>query len=72
MTQNICSTQKGRILIVTKCFGCPFCIDNPRPRNTDIWACVKSGCKPLPAPNCEGGIPEWCPLEKITENGVRE
>ena len=55
-----------RYKIIKKCFDCNHCVENPTPP-TDfcIWMCYPGRNQPnfpLYAANCEGGIPDTCPL----------
>ena len=72
-----------RCKIIKKCFDCSCCKENPLPpKPFQIWMCCQGSnqpCRPLEAPGCEGGIPDWCPLpyqserDKVldeTSNGV--
>jgi len=56
-----------KIVVVEKCFDCPHCVANEYTMGPDIWVCAKNNNRALPAPNCNGGIPEWCLLQDYNE-----
>ena len=60
-----------RCKIIKRCFDCSCCKENLLPpKPFQIWMCCQGSnqpCRPLEAPGCEGGIPDWCPLPYQSE-----
>jgi len=65
-----------RCKIIKRCFDCSCCKENLLPpKPFQIWMCCQGSnqpCRPLDAPGCEDGIPDWCPLPYQSEQDIKE